>query len=65
MNYYRIRKDDPWWMWALLVLFLIGLFGIFVVAPLYSNYQVCKEYYSKISPLTCMMSTKTKLSGDK
>lgn len=30
----------------------------------YSNYQVCKQYYSKVSPLVCMMSTKTKLAGE-
>ncbi len=39
--------------------------GFFVFAPLYANWQVCKQYYSKVSPLTCMMSTKTKISGDK
>ena len=36
-----------------------------IILPLFADYQICKAYYTKVSTLTCMLSTKTKLTGDK
>jgi hypothetical protein len=50
-----------WWHWIVLAWILFPLFGLLIVLPVYSNYIVCKEYYPKLNPLVCLMSSKTKI----
>jgi hypothetical protein len=49
--------------WMVVLLLALLLWGSLMVAAfsVYSDYLVCKEYYPKINPLTCLFSKKTRV----
>lgn len=50
-----MRKIEVTFMVGLLILITLVVLGI----PIYSNYSVCKTYYTSMNPFLCMASSKT------